>query len=96
MNKILMSLLFVAFILTGSSFAQTAPPAEPPPVAPAVHHEHKSERHGEMHKAMRKLRGAKEELQKSTHDYAGHRNAAIGFINQALAELRAGIDSEKK
>jgi hypothetical protein len=95
MNKVFMSLLFIAFILTGSSFAQTPAPADAP-AAPVIHHEHKAEHHSEMHKAMRKLRGAKEDLQKAAHDYGGHRTAAIGFIDQALAELRAGIDSQKK
>ncbi len=100
MNKILMSLLFSTFILTGQSFAQTPPPdatpAAPEAAAPAAvkseHHEH----HPEIHKAIRKLRGAKSDLGKAAHDYAGHKAKAIEAINQALAELRAAIDSDKK
>jgi len=88
--------LFGAFILTGSSFAQTTPPATP--VVPAtvkpsvMHHEH----HPEIHKAMRKLRGAKEDLEKAEHDFGGHRLKAIEAINQALEELRAALESDKK
>lgn len=68
MNKVLMSLIFGTFILTGQSFAQTPPPAEAPAVAAPeavkpMHHEH----HPEIHKAMRKLRGAKQDLEKAAH-----------------------------
>ena len=107
MNKVLMSFLFGAFILTGSSFAQNPPPAASAPAAPAApvvaapekpRHEHHatSAHHPEIRKAMRKLRGAKEDLQKASRDYAGHRAAAIGYIDQALAELRTALDSDKK
>jgi len=103
MNKVLMSLLFGAFILTGSSFAQTPPPADTsaaaPVAAPAAsapvvaktHHMHAPE----IHKAMRKLRGAKQDLEKAAHDYGGHKAKAIEAINQALDELNAALDSEK-
>jgi hypothetical protein len=95
MIKVLMSLLFGSFLLTASSFAQTPPPAAPPVAAPTavapMHHEH----HPEIHKAMRKLRGAKADLEKAAHDYAGHRVAAIKLIDQALEELRAALESDK-
>ena len=96
MNKVLMSLIFGSFLLTASSFAQTPPPAPAPAAAPvaapvAVHHEH----HPEMHKAMRKLRSAKADLEKASHDYAGHRVAAIKLIDQAIEEIKAGLESDK-
>jgi len=101
MNKVLMPLLFGAFILTGSSFAQTSPPAQalaapaatPVTVKPAHH-----DRYPDLHKAMRKLRGAKSDLEKAAHDYGGHKLKAIEAIDQALVELRAAItsDSDKK
>ncbi len=102
MNKVLVSLLFTAFILTGISFAQNPPPAGAPAApeasTPAVHHEHKgtTERHPEIHKAMRKLRGAKQDLEKAAHDFGGHKAKAIEAIDQALVELRAAIDFDKK
>jgi hypothetical protein len=98
MNKVLMSLLFAAFIFTGTTFAQTPPPATTPvpAAAPAVeapksHHEH----HPEIHKAMRKLRGAKDDLQKAAHDFGGHKAKAIAAIDEALAELHAALDYDK-
>ena len=99
MNKVLMSLLFSAFLLTGVSFAQTPPQAEAP-AAPAAassaavkpaHREH----HSEIHKAMRKLRGAKQDLEKAAHDNGGHKAKAIEAINKALEELRAAVESDK-
>jgi len=99
MNKVLMSLLFGAFILTGTSFAQTptpaaAPAAEAPAevVKPASHHEH----HPELVKARRKLRGAKQDLEKAAHDYGGHKAKAIEAINQALEEISAALEFDKK
>jgi hypothetical protein len=96
MKKILITFLFGAFILAGVSFAQTPPPAAgaaPATVKPSVmHHEH----HPEIHKAIRKLKGAKEDLEKAEHDYGGHRVKAIEAINQALEELRAALESDKK
>ncbi len=102
MNKVLMSLLFGAFILIGASFAQTPPPAPAPAAAPTasaaapsavkpVHHD----RYPELHHAMHKLRGAKSDLEKAAHDYAGHKAKAIEAINQALEELRAALASDK-
>lgn len=100
MNKVLMSLLFGAFVVTGTCYAQTPPPpaaeapaaAEAPVAVKAAHHEH----HPEIHKAMRKLRGAKSDLEKASHDYAGHRVAAIKLIDQALEELKAALESDQK
>jgi hypothetical protein len=98
MKKVLMSLLFGAFILTGTCLAQTPPPAQAP-VSPAeapvavksTHHEH----HPEIHKAMRKLRGAKEDLEKASSNYGGHKVKAIEAINHALAELQEALSSAK-
>lgn len=92
-----MSFLFGAFILTAPGFAQTPSPAAAPAapaetIKPAMHHE----RHQELHKAMRKLRGAKEELEKAANDYGGHKLKAIEAINTALAELRAALAFDKK
>jgi len=96
MKKIFITFLFGAFILAGVSFAQTPPPtapATPVVVKPnAMHHEH----HPELHKAMRKLRGAKEDLEKADHDFGGHRVKAIEAIDRALEELRAALEFDKK
>jgi len=100
MNKLLMPFLFGAFILTGTAYAQTPPPAAPvaapaaatETVKPAVHHE----RHPDLHKAMRKLRGAKQDLEKAASDYGGHKAKAIEAIDAALIELKASLEFDKK
>ena len=103
MNKVLMSLLFGALLLTGSSFAQTPPPAADAPAAaapetpkPVVHKEHKSEHHSELRKAIHKLRGAKADLEKAASDLGGHKAKAIESIDQALEELKSAVESDKK
>jgi hypothetical protein len=56
----------------------------------------KSERHPEMHEAMRALRHAKETLNKdAAHDFAGHRVKAIEHIDQAIKEIEEGLQSDK-
>ena len=100
MNKVLMSLLFSVFILTGTTFAQAPTPAEAPAVpANAASTTGKSARHvhnPELHKAIRKLRGAKQDLEKAAHDYGGHKAKAVAAIDQAIVELQAALDFEKK
>jgi hypothetical protein len=96
MNKVLMSLLFSAFILTGTSFAQTPPPvAAPVAVVPVAvkpaHHEH----HPELRKALHKLREAKQDLEKAAHDYGGHKVKAIEAIDHAIDEIQGALDFAK-
>jgi len=102
-----MSILFAAFILTGTSFAQTTPPAAAP-AAPAVtapdtakpaeHREHRDhhEHHPELRKALHKLRGAKEDLEKAANDYDGHKAKAIEAIKTAIEELKDAMGTDKK
>jgi len=97
MKKVFVMFLFGAFILAGVSRAQTPPPAAQVPVTPVTvksnaHHE----RHPEIHAAMRKLKGAKEDLEKAAHDYGGHRVKAIKAIDRALEELKDALESDKK
>jgi len=93
-----MSLLFGAFILSGVAYAQ-APAAPAVPAAPAAeaaksaaHHE----RHPELNKAIRKLKAAKEDLEKAAKDFGGHKAKAVAAIDQALEELKEAKEFDKK
>jgi|WetSurMetagenome_2_1015567.scaffolds.fasta_scaffold780805_2 hypothetical protein len=44
-----------------------------------------------MKAALNHLQQAKAQLEKATHDKGGHRATAIRLINQAIAEVNAGI-----
>ena len=59
------------------------------------HHEHR-EHHKKIHEAISKLKKAKEDLEKATHDFGGHRAKAIQAIDQALQELKMALESDKK
>jgi hypothetical protein len=97
MNKVLMSLFFSAFIVTVPGFAQNPPPAPAStPAAPVAVKPAHHERHPEIHKAMRKLRGAKADLEKAASDFGGHKAAAIEAINKALAELHEALTFDKQ
>ncbi len=90
--------LILSLIAIPCAFAQTGPAAATPTPKAAMGEgqgEHK-EHHPEIHKAIRKLRVAKEDLEKAAHDYAGHRVKAIQAIDQALAELEQALASDKK
>ncbi len=48
-----------------------------------------------MQAALDNLRAARHQLETAEHNKGGHRDAAIGLIDQAIAEVKAGIDAGK-
>jgi hypothetical protein len=44
-----------------------------------------------MEAALGDLRAARASLQKAVPDKAGHRNKAVGLVDQAIAEVQAGM-----
>ncbi len=49
-----------------------------------------------MHKALVTLEEARKELENATADKGGHRAKAIGLVNDAIAEVKAGIEFDNK
>ena len=49
------------------------------------------EHHPEIHRAMKRLEAAKEDLQHAAHDYDGHRAQAVQLIDQAEAQLQIAL-----
>ncbi len=45
----------------------------------------------DMEAALEQLRGARGNLERATPDKGGHRDAAIGLVDQAIAQVREGI-----
>jgi hypothetical protein len=45
-----------------------------------------------MHNALDTLQHARAELYAATPDKGGHRMRAIGYVDRAIAETRAGVD----
>jgi hypothetical protein len=45
-----------------------------------------------MHAALDDLRAARSELDAATHNKGGHRVTAIGLIDQAIAEVKEGME----
>lgn len=52
-------------------------------------------KHPHMEAAKLRLDEAKNQLQKASHDYNGHRVKAIEHINMAIKEIDEGIASQK-
>ena len=88
--------LILSLIAIPCAFAQTAVQAPAPKAAMGMEKGEHKERHPEIHKAIRKLKAAKEDLEKAAHDYSGHRVKAIQAIDQALAELEQALASDKR
>lgn len=98
MKKVLTFSILGLFAFGGSLLVPLAFAADVPGVPPVQQEQAKGqhERHPEIHKAINKLKAAKEDLEKAAHDYAGHRVKAIQAIDQALEELRLALASDKK
>ena len=49
-----------------------------------------------MHAALEHLRAARAELDKATPDKGGHREAAIKLVNDAIAQVEAGMAYDRR
>ncbi len=54
------------------------------------------EHHPEMMRAIKALERAQKDLMAAAHDYQGHRTKALDLTRQAIAEIEAGIKSDRK
>lgn len=50
----------------------------------------------QMAKALNSLQDAKRELENATADKGGHRVKAIALVNDAIAEVKAGVEFDNK
>jgi len=69
------ALLAVALGASSATFAAPPPPEAQPEMTSALEH----------------LREAKRALESASHDKGGHRAKAISLVNQAIAQVEAGI-----
>jgi hypothetical protein len=53
------------------------------------------ERHPEIRKALRALQRTRTDLNNAAHDFHGHKAAALRHIDEAIAELRAALSSDR-
>jgi hypothetical protein len=74
--------------------AQAAEPGSAPMEQPMMGK--KGERHPEMHRALHALQNAKRDLEHAAHDYGGHRAKAVELTNQAINEIKEGLEYDRK
>ena len=80
-------MVVAALTLPAVSFAQ----------APAVRPGQRENNFPGMHDAIHQLENTRAYLKRDTaHDFHGHKTNAINHINEAIKELRLGIQSERK
>ncbi len=54
------------------------------------------ERHPEIRAALRNLNQAKNNLQRAAHDFGGHREKALGHVQQAIAECNLALQADRR
>lgn len=90
------SLVLVSLVLPVRSYSQTAPAVPPAVTQQKNPNAQRHERHPHIKAAIRRLERVKDQLQKDPHDFGGHRVQAIEHINQAIQELQAALQADKK
>lgn len=56
----------------------------------------RGERHPEIRAALRNLNQAKNNLQRATHDFGGHREKALDHVQQAINECNQALQDDKR
>ena len=87
-------LLFAALALPAVAQTSPAPPPAPPP-APGQGNWKNHEHHPEIHRALRKLEKAEQDLGNASHDFGGHRAKAMQLIHQAEQELQQALQYDE-
>lgn len=101
-NVMMSAALFSTLCLSSVTMAAGAPPAPATPApaanpAPAPVQEHeRNERHPEIRKAIEQLKRAKADLQHASHDFGGHREAALRACDEAINQLSQALQYDKK
>ncbi|MGI9035716.1 MAG: hypothetical protein ACR2GD_06725 [Pyrinomonadaceae bacterium] len=62
----------------------------------AAYQQNNRERHPEIRRAINALNRAKEDLEDASHDFQGHREAALDATNNALRQLQAALACDKR
>jgi hypothetical protein len=60
---------------------------------PSVHTE---KHHQKLHEALKALEEAKTDLEQASHDFGGHREAALKSVDVAIENIHQCLDHEKK
>ena len=68
-------------VISVPKMASTAPPPEP---------------HPHIRAAVNELREAREELRTAAHDFCGHRAEAVERTDQALRQLQAALECDRR
>jgi hypothetical protein len=97
-NRIIATTGLIALIASTSAFsalAQGTSPIVTPIVTPISGGKALMERHPELRKADRELEAALKTLQSASHDFSGHREAAMDLTSKAIAQVKLALQSDK-
>ena len=88
------AILVAPTMIGTSAYASTAPavvPQQATPAGKAI----RREPHPEIRKAITALERAKADLKRASHDFGGHRVAAIEACDRAIAQLRLALQYDR-
>ncbi|HEX9083770.1 MAG TPA: hypothetical protein VF836_03440 [Gemmatimonadaceae bacterium] len=89
-------------LATSSAFASPVPASQIMPVAvqaarpQAAAARNRREPHPEIRKAITALESAKNAMQHASHDFGGHRVAALAACDRAIEQLRLALQYDKR
>jgi hypothetical protein len=93
-NRIIATTGLIALIASTSAFSALAQGTSPI-VTPISGGKALMERHPELRKADRELEAALKTLQSASHDFSGHREAAMDLTSKAIAQVKLALQSDK-
>jgi hypothetical protein len=94
-RKMLCAMTMVSVLgLTSATFA--AAPATPAQDNDKMEKREGRERHPEIRKAIEQLKRAKADMQHASHDFGGHRDAALKACDEAIEQLQQALNYDKK
>jgi hypothetical protein len=91
-----LTILIAGLAVAGvASFTLPSVFAQPTNTTPAVPHHH-AERHPAIRHAISALEAAKNDMQHASHDFGGHRAAALAECDKAIEQLREALKYDKE
>lgn len=75
---------------------QTPPTTPPQGQQTGGNGEQGKERHPHIRHAIKELKAAREELKEAAHDFGGHRVDALKAVDEAILQLDAALNYDKK
>jgi hypothetical protein len=100
MSLVTAASISIPALAMSSAFAQPVPDIQGVPARPVTSQgtaaRERREPHPEIRKAITALERAKSDMQHASHDFGGHRVAALAACDKAIEQLRLALQYDKR